>query len=104
MSEELKEFYQTYHNWLLAGAPDNNPFWHDKGLCSCLYLWSGGYDDLNYEMQMQFREAGLSEEYPFDDGDWFKYDFAQRNGLLHLNAARIKWVKDHATQEDVQCQ
>lgn len=96
MSEELKQFYVAYKEWLDAGAPDGRPFERCRGLCPNLkafYDNSGLASDLRVEMCSQFSKAGLSEIYPFGSID---YKRRRRTETQHLHPLRVRWVEEHA--------
>ena len=90
----LKEFYQAYAAWLDAGAPEDQPFYRDSGLCLNMDKFGCGRDAY-IEMCSQFEAAGLNYKYPFNDGEG---DYLIHIGQddHYINPERIKWVKDHA--------
>lgn len=93
MSEALKEFYAAYAEWLDAGAPEYNPFVRKTGLCWNIFNMPFTYDELKEacsEMKRQFKAAGLDVSYPFDTP--MGYSMCNE---MHLNEARISWVKTH---------
>ena len=94
MSPMLEEFYIKFAAWLDEGMPEASEFSCTQGLCTNLYLWSGCDDDLQYELALQFREAGLCEYYPFNGGSHNLYEQEHRNGLMYSNPNRLKWVKN----------
>lgn len=100
MSEELKAFYKAYAAWLDAGAVNNDAFTCCAGMCFSLHRWAGckGLDcrALRLELKEQFTNAGLNSSYPFNR-DEHKYDVECDDGAIHLNPARIAWVRKHAT-------
>lgn len=100
MSNELKEFYRAYKEWLDSGAPNYQPFERHVGLCSNITKFCekkdldvSVYMDIYREMIRQFRQAGLSGGFPFGV---LEYHREHSNGTQHLNTARIKWVEEHA--------
>ena len=100
MSEELKAFYRAYSAWLDAGAINNGVFTRCTGLCFALHKWAGdkGYiiRALRLELEVQFINAGLDSGYPFN-GSERDYDVECDDETIHLNQARIAWVRRHAT-------
>ena len=39
-SDELKEFYQAYLQWVKDGAPNNESFDRGLGICSCIFNYA----------------------------------------------------------------
>lgn len=97
MSEELKVFYKAYAEWLDSGAVNNAEFCRDWGLCACVMYWvnEDDNDELLNEMKSQFASAGLSESFPFNSSE-NDYVREYRNKTMHLNEARLDWVRKHA--------
>lgn len=98
MSEKLKAFYQDYAAWLDAGAVNKGAFWRDWGLCACImcHVKDGTAHILLGEMKTQFTAAGLCDRHPFN-GSAEDYAREHRNSAMHLNEARIAWVRKHAS-------
>lgn len=100
MSNELKEFYRAYKSWLDAGATNHQPFKRDSGLCANINVFCKSsilYLDVELsifkEMTRQFRQAGLSSDFPFG---MLQYCGESRSETQHLNPRRVKWVEEHA--------
>lgn len=100
MSEELKAFYKAYAAWLDAGAVNNGVFTRCTGLCFALQKWAGdkGHNicALHLELKSQFFNSRLDSGYPFNHGE-HNYDVECDDETIHLNLARIAWVRKHAT-------
>lgn len=105
-SELLTAFYRAYLEWVESGAPDEQPFRRDRGLCSNFdkFILSNCQSDdkyvlfkeLNKELKDQFTEAGLCQSFPFNDGS-FEYFYNEcQSGYPWKNPVRIDWVKSHA--------
>lgn len=97
MSEVLAEFYQAYWD---AVNHKIKPSWYlsDAGLCHNLEAWLerqgyDGYDayDIRLELEEQFEDAGLDNEYPFN-GDWQSYKHERDNCTMSDNIKRRLWV------------
>ncbi|QFR55683.1 hypothetical protein JC221_037 [Yersinia phage JC221] len=102
MSEDLKQFYRDYAEWLKSGASTFHEFFRrDKGMCSNIEYWVesriGDCDRVWYEaqklkteMQEQFMKAGLCSGFPFSDSeDYYKECITS---TCHLNVKRREWV------------
>jgi len=103
MSEELKQFYREYANWLNDGAPEHTSFRRFDGLCICLIRWlseNKKISTITYEMSRQFVNAGLSEDFPFNSADrndrMNSYSSEVMRHTSYLNKKRRQWVFDHA--------
>ena len=99
-SENLTRFYKAYADWLDDGAPDDEPFSRNDGLCCNLKkVFLFGCDlptifRLNCEMRNQFGNTKLNRQFPF--GGERKYLRENLRGTMHLNPLRVKWVREHA--------
>lgn len=104
-SPELTEFYRVYYAWVMTMMYGSqiNPFGFktNTGLCGALRTFCKGkdftadqYRKMDDEMTIQFKEAGLSWLFPFDDG--LSYSVANAENTMHLNKKRMNWVKEHA--------
>lgn len=93
----LQQFYNAYAAWLDAGAPDGQPFVRHTGLCINLHKFGGNRDVLK-EMSSQFKEAGLDEDYPFNDNSESYYRETYLDEI-YLNPKRIDWVRYHANNQ-----
>lgn len=99
-SPQLTSFYQAYREWLTIGSPDGEPFDRFHGLCDnvryfskwCFPGWAGLCGEMGNELTAQFKDAGLHNEYPFNDGKLKNYATEYR---CDQNPARIAWVLDH---------
>lgn len=99
-SKELTAFYKSYLDWLDVGAPHEQPYSRKYGLCSNIlhYYFNSNwrnYYPIKEEMKNQFDQAGIHTIYPFE-GSKYHYHDAAEHRKLHLNPARIQWVRDHA--------
>ncbi|QFR55684.1 hypothetical protein JC221_038 [Yersinia phage JC221] len=102
MSEDLKQFYRDYAEWLENDAPEHPVFCRCYALCSNLIEWRTEKEKedkpLLDEMWNQFAEAGLSETMPFNNkeiGD-LSYIYESCSESFHLNEKRRQWVFEHA--------
>ena len=92
----LKEFYKSYNDWLVAGAPDGEPYLRSAGLCINLRRFAENHEPLQHEMNMQFLANGYRLRIPFNrDGSYFT---EATTNTCHLNQMRINWVKDHVEE------
>lgn len=98
MNKLIGEFYAYMQKRLAIGCTFND------GLCLQLLVWASSTTTIGViergalldRMKDQFKEAGLSAQYPFNkDGDEYRNE--QRNGNLYSNHQRIKWIIDHAS-------
>lgn len=97
-SQQLTEFYKAYLAWVEAGAPedDGQLLTRNVGLCTNLALFCEfAHEVPDYELEQQFRDAGLSVFYPFN-GSSAQYRQEKHAGTCHLNEKRIAWVRKHA--------
>lgn len=99
-SDTLTEFYRAYLAWVEAGTPKHPHFARCWGLCCNLADYYGGTTRASLsaadEMRMQFRQAGLDEELPFNPYPGSrKYTEESLAYQCHLNPHRIQWVRDH---------
>lgn len=100
-SPELTAFYKAYLAWVDDGCKHSEVFSTYLGLCTSLnkYLYKqiNSYflrKCVSSEMSNQFKAAGLSRDYPFNNGSPFEYDKEKED--KQRNPRRIKWVRDHA--------
>lgn len=103
MSAHLKAFLADYIEWVDAGASDGKPFRRDEGLCRTLEDWMFGQGSTQYDadeavfgLMTEFESDGLSRYYPF--GGATRYHDDRLNYAMHLNEARIAWVRAKVTQ------
>ncbi len=106
----LLEFYTEYLKWVDSGTEKGFPFETHEGLCSSLerYLTSRGLDFNECDkvvkiMAGQFIEAGLNSFYPFNT-DKAEYQDECEENSVHLNPARIQWVRDRVAGKPVRCE
>ncbi|AHI60064.1 hypothetical protein Ea92_07 [Erwinia phage Ea9-2] len=99
----LIEFYKSYAEWLIKGAPNNMPYERHSGLCRALdtFCMRRGMDTLDrYRLGDQqkklFVDAGLNESFPFHNGDLNQYHYETILGTCHQNVQRVNWVHAHA--------
>lgn len=101
MSPELKQFYVEMQEWIDAGCPsEGEKFDPDYGLCyNCIRF--GGVQ-LQGELNLQFKDAGLSTVFPFNEDPELKDSYGDERlyGTIYENPARLAWIKKHATMED----
>lgn len=92
--EILKQFYQEYCDWLMAGAPKHPSFKKHHGLCSALFLWlePGFKERVLTRLREHLSNSGLSTLFPFNSSGR-NYFQESRNNACHLNPKRIAWVK-----------
>ncbi|WP_144156513.1 hypothetical protein [Paraburkholderia sp. BCC1885] len=100
MSDHLKAFLSEYLEWVDCGALNEEPFDRYVGLCTNFVFWDGypGVEALK-ELKKAFADDGLDKAYPF--GGCHMYDNEQDGGVLHLNIARIAWVRSKVAQFEV---
>lgn len=91
----LQQFYNDYAAWLDAGAPEGQPFSRGYGLCDNLY--NQGCHKILRELKGHFKIEGYDTAYPFGGSEVFETETDDLT--MHLNPARIKWVKDHANNQ-----
>lgn len=98
-SKELTAFYYAYWDWLVAGAPEGQPFYRNWGLCKCLssyYKHDANRFMLNDEMKAQFKNelklCNIENLFPFGYSD---FQFRERLSLMHTCPKRRAWVKEH---------
>lgn len=92
----LTQFYNDYLEWILKKAPQGKPFSRNTGLCGNACIWDNLYGSyLSQQMKIQFIQAQLPFDYPFNDRD-NRYMAEVLYAQCHLNEARIQWVLDHS--------
>lgn len=99
-SELLTAFYRAY---LAFAETGDNPygFRPRNGLCSNLVKFlditcSGEDYTVCDEMEYQFKCAGLSTIYPFNNGSGEDYDLQMKHSNAFENLQRLNWVREHA--------
>lgn len=85
----LKQFFQAYIDWVDAGAFEHPTFTRRYGLCMNLNLWSDYDEELRQELRGLFAQDFGTTYTPFGE----HYDKEFRNSIMHLNEARINWVR-----------
>lgn len=102
MSATLNDFFKAYIQWLEGGAPEEQPFSREYGLCDNLDIFTEGDSgavgySLSIELGELFLSEGLSKRFPFDkDEDEF---FNQSQLMcMHENPLRVVWVREKAKQ------
>lgn len=90
-SDNLTKFYRAYLAWVDAGAitPQFSTHW---GLCSAASFFCA--DDIRGELKRQFVLAFGDSEYPFGGRESYRRD--SDHDEIHLNPARMAWVREHA--------
>ena len=107
MSQLLREFLSAWIEWVDAGAAANDPFERGYGLCSNLHKWAlqnctGPYSQVKAlvaELKETFVSDGLDDSYPFCS-EW-QYGEEVDTDTMHLNPARIQWVRSKVAQFEV---
>ena len=98
---QLDKFYQEFQAWIDCQYPRHEIFTPYCGLCYNARRWAWAHNESGVEASLalkeQFRQAGLNEEFPFNEG-MFHFDFEARNNKLYTNQQRLKWVAEHATR------
>lgn len=79
LSPELRAELQGWYDWVLAGAPNGEPYLRGWGLCSNVLTH-----------QQELRAIFGGEPYPFGYED---YDFRQLNNSMHECPKRLAWVR-----------
>lgn len=107
MSEYLKDFLQSYLDWVILGAPETemdnqNNFNRAYGLCDNLndYLWNVQETkecltrreiwELRDDFEELFIEDGLNSSYPFGEDD---FHIESELRTHHMNPNRINWIR-----------
>jgi hypothetical protein len=107
MSEYLKAFLADWIKWVDGGAIDCEPFERRHGLCYCFEQWLEESDELDeddqdneiYALCDVFRADRLNAAYPFGGGQFFYEESGAEE--MHLNPARIQWVRSKVAQFEV---
>lgn len=96
----LSEFYKSYAEWLIKGAPNNKPYSRRSGLCRALSVFCIDRGmvmldryRLSDQQQKLFTDAGLDASFPFNNDD---LDSETILGTCHQNVQRVNWVHAHA--------
>lgn len=103
MSDELKAFYIALYQWLTKSSYAKRRNQYDfsvvAGICGNLnkYCESLGISDhihksLIQELQKSFKDAGLDDNYPFNDGSYISY---RDEYSKYDNTDRFNWIKKH---------
>ena len=92
ISPELRDFLQSWLDWVEAGAPDKQPYRRTLGLCTNTgyYKTDGNQynnDDELYEELSKFFDCG----HPFGLKEYFQ---CKKDRSMHLDHNRIAWVKE----------
>jgi hypothetical protein len=95
MSQLLREFLSAYLEWVDAGAVNGEPFSRRVGLCSNFRGSAFCVSDID-EIKRVCMADGLDEHYPFGGED--QYGVEQSGYTMHLNPARIAWVRSKVAQ------
>lgn len=100
MSPELQEYYQLYREWLIAGAPEMEPFSRHKGLRYNLKMVLGEcpeYYKLLDEIQIDMVRNKVHLTRGFCNSLQEVMD-EYRAGMCHMNERRVNWI-DERTKE-----
>ena len=94
-SNRLRPFYVDLQKWIDAGCPDDSDvFSTNVGICANLDNWQSRHKSIEFDLSdslySSFRDAGLSQNYPFCNPD----DYWTENHWT--NKKRLAWVKEHA--------
>lgn len=85
VSKEIYEKLKSYQAWINAGAPENDPYTGEYGLCSNLSLYGKLHPYLLHEK--------LDPITPFNEDD-SAYAEEKEASRCHLNPARLAWVAE----------
>jgi len=96
ISNELRDYLQSWLDWVEDGAPHEKPYSRVLGLCNNVENYSKvdlfstkgiTKTDLNIELCSMFNDA----TYPFGTANYSYRAFA---AIQHLDEERIAWVKE----------
>lgn len=91
MSETLKKFLSEWLAWAELGAPEHKTFQPWSGLCYTLIRW-GASSKVQCEFANLLIDTLDDDEYPFGGQKIFDHD--NHNQTMHLNEARLAWVRE----------
>lgn len=89
----MKAFLQDYLTWVDAGAPDQEPYWRQFGLCQAarMYMKSNNLDfSLTWELELLFIQEDKDTEYPFGH---YNYITRANDKTQHEDPIRLDWIK-----------
>lgn len=95
MSPKLKAFYKDLQAWI-DGGMQTHQFRQDRGLCSnlvaiyCREMPYEARDEVYLELEAQFKDAGLDDDFPFNNGDLDEFTNEHKR---YENPARLAWVQ-----------
>jgi len=95
MSPTLKAFYKDMQAWITSGM-QTHQFRQDRGLCSnvvaiyCREMPRKARDEVFFELEAQFKDAGLNDDFPFNNGDLNEFTDEHKR---YENPARLAWVQ-----------
>lgn len=103
MSANLKQFLAAWLEWVEKGAPDEEPFCRRRGLCANFEEWLCARNECEEKIEEEndqllelFRADGFEPIYPFGGCEEF---YAERDDdTMHLNEARLAWVRSKVAQ------
>jgi hypothetical protein len=105
VSENLKAFLRAWLDWVEAGAPEDDVFERSCGLCNNFNWYMRNQNVLEFELGGEmdalievFKMDGLDETYPFGGED--AYFDEGPNNVMHLNSARLAWVRSKISQHE----
>lgn len=90
----MREFYRAYWAWLGAGAPvEHHTFLRQLGLC-------GNAERFGVQNAYVKIARATGSTMPFNEGSsspgkGLTYYEERTARAMHLNPARIQWIKDH---------
>ena len=95
MSPKLKSFYKDLQAWITSGM-QTPQFRQDRGLCRnlvaiyCREMPYEARDEVYLELEAQFKDAGLNDDFPFNNGDLEEFTNEHKR---YENPARLAWVQ-----------
>jgi len=96
MTDELKTMLRDWLTWAEAGAPEHPQFRNYQGLCTNMHRFR--YSWLDEMETMLAQEFGEDDDYPFGGKDLYLEEAARE--IMHLNPARLAWVRKVITRAE----
>lgn len=96
----LQLFYAAYWNWVMAGAPDMQPFNRGHDLSGCITDWAyangASINGMLIDYRKQLASEGLDTLNPFNDGvRQPSFTVESKTKRCYLNGARLNFVHKH---------
>ena len=91
MSDDLIAFLKAWYDWAANGAPDDEPFCRDEGLCGGALRFGRGDFKASSKLYHELRVLLDYETHPFGSQDYLARIY---NRTQHECPKRLAWVRE----------